>query len=299
MSKKIIVFCALFLICLNFFAWREVFGLICDSNLKVYFLDVGQGDANFIQTPQNHYILIDGGPDSLILEKLNKTLPFWNRGLDLVILTHPEKDHLTGILEILKRYRVNNFLWTGVIKNDIQNKELATLLEKIQQRKESLFFASLIGPSQTKVLTIKAGDKIRAGDVLIDTLYPIEDMEGKEAKKTTNDSCLVLKLIFGKNSFLFTGDIGFAEEKNIINLKKDISAEVLKIAHHGSKYSTSESFLENVKPEIAVIEVGKNKYGHPAPETLQRLKNFGIKKIFITNRDGDIKISSDGNQIYW
>ena len=122
-------------------------------------------------------------------------------------------------------------------------------------------------------------------------------MEGKDMKDTSNDTCVVSKLIFGKNSFLFTGDISSAAEKEIVNSRENILSNVLKVAHHGSKYSTSDLFLQKVKPKIAVISVGaKNTYGHPTPETLQRLENSGIK-IFRTDKDGDVKMVSDGKNI--
>jgi len=296
MSKKVIVFYAVLLLALNFFAWQEVFVLAGPHFLKVSFLSVGQGDSIFIETPQDHHILIDGGPNSVVLEKLNDLLPFWDRSLDLVILSHPEKDHMTGILDILQRYKVKYFLWTGIDKDNVENKQLAILLDRVQQKPND-FLASLSNIQPTKVITISSGDRIRAGDVLIDTLYPLEDVAGKEFKNT-NDTCVVSRLIYGENSFLFTGDIGFSEEKDIVNSKEDISSNVLKVAHHGSKYSTSELFLENVKPEVAVIEVGKNSYGHPTPETLQRLEKFGIK-VFNTYTDGDIEVLSDGNKIYF
>jgi len=293
MSKKVILFLTGFLFCLNILAWQAVFVLNQPQFLKVNFLDVGQGDSIFIQTPQNHQILIDGGPNSAILGKLGHYLPFWDRTIDLVILSHPDKDHMSGILDVLERYKVDYFLWTGVIKNNAENKKLSALLEKIQNIPPKFLLASLMGKTEpSRVLTVKVGTKIKAGNVSIDILYPLENLAGQEFKSFVNETSVVNKITYGNNSFLFVGDIGFSQEKLLSNLKSD----VLKVAHHGSKYSTSNLFLENVKPEFAVIEVGKNSYGHPTPEVLQRLNNFGIK-IFITQRDGDIEFISDGKTI--
>ena len=284
MSKKIILSIAAFLVFLNIVCWQEVFALTLGGNLKVDFLDVGQGDSAFIQTPQDHQILIDGGPNTSALGKLSSLMPFWDKEIDLVILTHPESDHMQGLLDILQTYKADYILWSGVKKNAAEYDAWLNVLEK--QKKMG-----------AKIIIANAKQEIKAGNVLIDTLYPLENMEGQDMKNTSNDTCVVSKLIFGNNSFLFTGDISFAAEKEIINSGENISADVLKVAHHGSKYSTSDLFLENVEPEIAAISVGaKNTYGHPTPEVLQRLENFGIK-IFRTDKDGDIKMESDGSNI--
>jgi competence protein ComEC len=295
MSKKVVLFIAGFLLCLNILCWGEIFVLVGPEYLEVSFLDVGQGDSAFIQTPEGHQIVIDGGPNADLLQKLSERMPFWDKTIDVVILTHPEKDHMTGLLEILQRYKINYFLWTGVVKDDAGNKKLAKLLNDAQIPPKKFLLASLSGFSGTKVITINQGDKIRAGDLSINIIHPFEDINGQEPKNT-NDSSVVSKLVFGNNSFLFTGDISFAVEKNIINSGEDILSNVLKIAHHGSKYSTSDLFLQNIGAQYAVIEVGKNSYGHPTPETLQRLEKFGIK-VFRTDKDGDIKFVSDGNNI--
>jgi competence protein ComEC len=297
MKKKIFLFAAAFLFFLNFFCWKEVFALQEKQYLLVDFLDVGQGDSAFIQTPEGHQILIDGGPDASLLGKLSSLMPFWDKSIDLVILTHPEKDHMAGLLDLLQIYKVDYFVWTGVVKNDAENKQLAVLLNKVQNPPpENFFLAALNQNTPTKVLAASAGEEIKAGNLLIDILYPFENLAGKELKNTSNDTGIVSKLIFGENSFLFTGDISSAAEKDIVNSGENILSDVLKVAHHGSKYSTSDLFLENVKPKIAVIEVGKNSYGHPTPEVLQRLEKFGIK-VFRTDKDGDIKFVSDGNNL--
>ena len=296
MSKKIVLTIAVFLLFLNIVCWGEVFTLAGPKYLQVDFLDVGQGDSAFIQTPGNHQILIDGGPDSTLLQKLSQRMPFWDKTIDLVILTHPEKDHMAGLLDILKRYKVDNFLWTGIVKNDAENKELALLLRQAQEPK-NYFLAGLVNSVPTRVITSKAGEKINVGNVVIDIIYPFEDLAGKDVKNTSNDTCVVSKIIYGESSFLFTGDISSVAEKQLVNSGENISADVLKVAHHGSKYSTSDLFISAVKPKIAVIEVGaKNTYGHPTPEVLQRLEKFGIK-VFRTDKDGDVKFVSDGNTI--
>lgn len=295
MKKKYFFFFSAFLLALNFFAWKEVFELESLQVLKVDFLAVGQGDSEFIETSEGHQILIDGGPTPAVLQKLAERMPFWDKSIDLVILTHPEKDHMAGLLEVLQKYQVDYFLWTGVIKQDAENKKLAVILNNITKPQNN-FLTSLQGQKSTKIITAQAGQKIRAGKTEIDILFPFESLGGKELKNTSNDAGVVAKIIYGKNSFLFTGDISSTAEKRLVNSKEDIVSDVLKVAHHGSKYSTSDLFLQNVEPKIAVIEVGKNSYGHPTPETLQRLEKFGIK-VERTDQNGDIQIVSDGNNL--
>jgi competence protein ComEC len=284
MKKKYFLFFAGFLMALNFVCWGEVFALMGPQYLEVNFLNVGQGDSAFIETPGNNQILIDGGPDSTVLGKLGQNMPFWDKTLDLVILTHPEKDHMQGILYVLQKYKADYILWSGVTKTAPEYDAWLAVLEK--QKKMG-----------AKILIAEAGQEIKAGNVLIDTIYPLENMEGKEMKSSSNDSCVVSKLIYSKNSFLFTGDIDTTAEKKIVNSGEIISSDVLKVAHHGSKYSTSDLFLAGLGAKLAVIEVGKNSYGHPTDEVLNRLENFGIK-VLRTDQSGDIKMVSDGKNIY-
>jgi len=284
MSKKIILLIAAVLTFLNFVCWREVFGLQQKQYLMVAFLDVGQGDSAFIKTPQGHQILIDGGPGSSVSENLSSLMPFWDRTLDLVILSHPEKDHMQGLLGVLQIYKADYILWTGVKKTSAEYNHWMKILAEQKG----------LG---AKIVIAGAGQKIKAGNVLIDTIYPLDSVEGQELKNTLNDTSAVLKIIFGENSFLFTGDISSIAEKEIVNTYDDITTDVLKVAHHGSKYSTSDLFLQSVMPRVAVIEVGKNSYGHPTPETLQRLEDIGAR-VLRTDQLGDITILSDGNNIY-
>lgn len=274
------------LICLNFFTWQEVFRLYGNQNLKVSFLNVGQGDSAFITTPENHQILIDGGPDSTVVGKIAKQIPFWDMSLDLVILSHPEKDHMQGLLEVLKRYKVSYIVWSGIKKQDAEYLEWL----KVLVRQKNL---------GAKIITAVAGQEIKVGNLKIDILNPKENLFGKDAGSSSNDTSVVAKLIYGKNIFLFTGDIDAKAEAELCKASPytNLKSNVLKVAHHGSKFSTSDIFLQEVAPQFAVIEVGKNTYGHPTPEALQRLQNFGIK-VYRTDQSGDIVFSSNGQNIY-
>jgi len=272
-----------FLICLNILAWIAVYDLSQPRFLEVIFFDVGQGNAIFIETPQRHQILIDGGPDSAILEKLGENLPFWDRSLDLIILTHPDTDHLAGLIEVLKRYQVDFIFWTGVTRDTFKWREWQKLIEFQREKGAKVFIA-------------QAGQKIIAAKTILDILYPLENLEGQTFKDIDNTS-IVAKLIFWENSFLFTGDIYKSGERKLIESGADINSDVLKVAHHGSKTSSANEFIEKVSPQIAVIQAGKdNRYGHPHQEVLETLAKYDIT-ILRTDQHSDIKIISDGKNL--
>jgi len=263
---------------LNILAWIAVYDLSQPRFLEVTFFDVGQGDSIFIETPQSHQILIDGGPSSVILEKLAEEVPFWDRTIDLIILTHPEHDHLAGLLQVLERYRVDYILWTGIVRDTNENKEWRRLIEK--------------EGAEIKIATV--GQEIKLGDdIYFEILNPFENLEGKEFQNSNNTSIISI-LVFNQNSFLFTGDAYKSVEEKVIGADVNLKTDVLKVGHHGSKTSSSEEFIEQILPEIAVISVGKsNRYGHPHQETLAILKKYGIR-VLRTDEEGDIKIISDG-----
>ena len=244
--------------------------------LEVNFFDVGQGDAIFIETPAKHQILIDGGPSSVILEKLGNEIPFYDKSIDLIILTHPDRDHLAGLIDVLEKYEVNNILWTGIIKDISEYREWINLLEE----------------EEAEIYIAKSGQKIKSQKVQLDILFPFENLNGQEFKNV-NDTSIVARLGFNKTYFLLTGDISKSIERKFLEKEIDIDANVLKIAHHGSKTSSSQEFLEKVSPQVAVISVGENNYGHPHSEVLEKLFFFDINTL-ITNLEGDIKIISDG-----
>jgi len=256
------------------------------SNLKVYFLNVGQGDAEYIKTPGGGDILIDGGPDQSVLNELGKVMDFGDREINLMILSHPHADHLTGLLEVMKRYKIDKVWETGVeypsstydsFKNEIKN-------QNIPDKK------------------VKAGDEENFGEVKISVLYPFTSLEnlpaGRQVKKidNVNNASQVDRLEYKNFSVLFTGDA----EKEVLGqlLDKNIHVTVLKVDHHGSTTGITEEFLKVVRPAIAVIEVGaKNTYGHPASSTINLLKSYAVR-IFRTDQNGTIEINSDGES-YW
>lgn len=280
-AKKLIFFIFSGLIVFNILAWLAVGELAKPRFLTVDFFDVGQGDAIFIEDLHGHQLLIDGGPTSAVLGKLAKAMPFWDKSLDLIILTHPERDHMAGLIEVLKRYRVDYILWTGVVRD---TSEYKAWREEIAKEKAVIKIA-------------KAGQKVKLGkNTELDILYPLEKLEGQEAKNS-NDTSIVARLIYNQDSFLFTGDADKTVEESLLAENVEIDSDVLKVGHHGSKTSTTEKFVEKISPEWAIIPVGKkNTYGHPTPEVLERLKKYDTK-ILRTDLNGDIKIISDGKNL--
>ncbi len=279
-DKRFIFWIFFVLLWVNSFAWAVVYDLNRPQSLEVIFFDIGQGDAIFIETPNNYQILIDGGPTSAILEKLGKEMPFWDRTIDLVVLTHPEHDHIAGLIEVLKRYEVDYILWTGILRNTGEYKEWKRLIEE----------------EIVQVKIAKANQKIFFPETFLDVLYPFEDLEGKDFKNTNNTS-IALRLVFNNHSFIFTGDLYKSVERKLVDRGLYLDSDVLKVGHHGSKTSSCEEFLEKVKPEIAVISAGKeNSYGHPHPEVLEVLDKYDIT-VLRTDIDGDIKIISDGESM--
>lgn len=255
------------LILANAAVWPEVLGA---DTFEVSFLDVGQGDAIFLQTPSGQQILIDGGPDNTVLERLaTKMLP-WDRTIDLVILTHPEKDHIAGLIDVLKRYKVKQVVWTGVVKDTGEYAKWISLLEE----------------EGSEITIISAPQRIRFNAAYMDVLSPVESLNGKRVSIMNNTS-LVLRLVLDDYSFLFTGDISVKVERKLVNSGVNMKADVLKVAHHGSKTSSSAIFLEAVRPTVAVITVGENTYGHPHPLTLASFRQYGIN-VMRTDELGDI-----------
>ena len=252
------------------------------DRLKVIFFDIGQGDTILIKTPQNKNILIDGGPDKKIIYKIDHYLPLNNRQIDLMISTHPDPDHLTGLVEVLSRLKVKKIITNGVKDNS----PIYLLFEKLIKEKE------LTPLVIKKPLRIDLG-----GGLSLDFFWPREDLVNK-VLGDNNQFSLVFKMVFKKTSFLFTGDADEKAEEEIISLEENLKVDVLKVAHHGSKYSSSLDFLRKVKPQYAVISSGKNnKFGHPNLRVLKNLETVGAK-VFRTDELGDIIFETDGNNLF-
>lgn len=241
---------------------------------RVVFFDIGQGDSILLQTDARQNILIDGGPDNTVVYKLGKYLPFWDRKIDLLVLTHPDADHITGLMEVIKRYKIKKILATGVIHT------LPVYTELMQEIKEK----------NIPVIQPKDVDEFIFSNLVLQILWPKYNLWAKVYNDELNDTSIVLKAVFASSSsILLTGDLTKDKEKKLIRLYGfKLSSQVLKVGHHGSKTSTSREFLKIVKPDKAVISVGRNnRYGHPAFRVLKYLREYKIK-IFRTDESGDI-----------
>lgn len=235
--------------------------------LRIVFLDIGQGDAILISEGSTQ-VLIDGGREGkALLGKLGKHMPFWDRQLELVIATHPDADHVGGLAAALERYRVAHYLSNGVEGQSDVFRDLKRALDASKETKQGL-----VGQGSQIVFP---------GGAELTILFPRTG--SREAIQETNEGSVVARLVFGEASFLFTGDLP-REETQLPDIP---ATQVLKVAHHGSKYSTSEAWLARVRPETAVLSVGKNRYGHPSEEVLARLQARGVR-VFRTDREGDI-----------
>ncbi|MDP2736962.1 MAG: ComEC/Rec2 family competence protein [bacterium] len=251
------------------------------KNLEVDFLDVGQGDAILIKAPGGQNVLIDGGPDKGVIKRLAENLPWWDKQIDLMILTHPHDDHVTGLIDVLKRYRVKRILYTGAVHN------APNYLAWLKLARDKKVPLTIIDKQQIINLSQEAK---------LEILYPTESLLNKTLADL-NDSSIIIKLIHGQNKFLLTGDATEKVEKILLAGGADLSADVLKVGHHASQYSSGEEFLEKVKPSLAVIQVGKdNDFGHPNLRIIKRLERIGAE-IFRTDEKGTVKIISDGQTI--
>jgi len=245
------------------------------SDLKVYFFDVGQGDSEYIKLADGSDILIDGGPDDKVLTELGKAMNFGDREISLVVLSHPHADHLSGLIDVLRRYKVQEVWESGV------DYPSATYDE----------WKSIIAEKNIPVKYVVAGDVRTIGSLNFKTLYPLSSFEKKTIDNINNVS-VINRLDYGNFSALFLGDAEKPVQAQISGQMKPTT--VLKVGHHGSGNATLEDFLKVVRPAIAVIEVGKdNKYGHPAVSTINILKQLAIR-IYRTDQNGTVEISSDG-----
>lgn len=266
--EKIWIFVLLFLLITNIYFWSIIINYFSSPVSEVIFFSVGQGDAALIKTRAGN-VLIDAGPGAQILHQLGKVLPFYERTIDLFILSNPSRDHFRGFFDVLSRYQVRGVVLTDWIAD---GSEYQTLLEKIRQ-KNVMFIRG------------ERGNRIRFDEKRkIDIIYP--DIIDVKRARNVNEASIVLNFTDGYNNFLFTGDIGKTTERRLLPFLTPTT--VLKVAHHGSKHSSSQEFLEIIRPLYAIISVGRNRYGHPNRETKERLINIGAN-IFRTDLDGIIR----------
>lgn len=269
-NRKFIYFILITLLAVGIILGVIILALKDNQEMEINFLDVGQGDAILIENGHNQALIDSGRNGRVVLEKLGRAMPFWDRKIEALVITHPDADHYGGSSEILDFYNIEN-----VIKTDTANEsgEWLSLVDKIKDKKINQITATW----QTEIV-FPAGARL-------EFVYPWNNSLG--TSKDRNDNSIVTKLIFGENEFLFTGDLSKEGENLMVENNIDIDVDFLKVGHHGSKSSTTSDFLDKVTPQDAIISVGNNSYGHPHKEVLDSLKNRAIR-IWRTDQDGGI-----------
>lgn len=250
------------------------------KNLKIFYLNVGQGDSAYIRSPDGFDMIIDGGPSNIVLSELGSVMPFYDKKIDLMLITNPDKDHIAGLIDVLDRFEVSVVIEPGTT-ND-------TATFKVLEQK--------IKEEGAQHLLAYDGLEIFLGEeTSFQILFPDRDVSSWER----NDGSAVGLLTHGDNKFLFMGDATVLTESLVLEKhKEEISdIDILKAGHHGSKTSTGEALLNVTKPDFVIISAGKeNSYGHPSGETLDRIKKVG--SAILATYEGRIKVESDGDNIY-
>lgn len=250
------------------------------GELSVTFLNVGQGDGIFIETPEGVQILIDGGPDAAVLRELGKVMSVWDRSIDVVVGTHPDKDHVGGLVDVLKRYKVSQVL-------RVDNRS-DTAASKAFDRGVDGEGAAVAYVTPGQVWTFGASTTLTI-------LSPL----GDERQWESNAASIVAQLRFGDVEFMLTGDAPTGIENYLVSRYGDaLESDVLKLGHHGSRTSSGEDFLAAVRPQYAVVSAGlDNSYGHPHSEVLERVAVVG-STILSTAEDGAVTFKTDGARVW-
>jgi competence protein ComEC len=252
-----------------------------DELLHVYMFDVGQGDSLFVKTPE-HTMIIDGGPDSSVVYEVGKVLPFFEHEIDYMILSHPHNDHVNGLNDIIDRYVIGEVFHSGVLHT------LPSYTSWLQKIIDHDIATTVI--KEPRIITLSDG-------VELHFLAPVEDFAAEEIDSLNNAS-LVLKVVYKDTSYLFTGDMERELEAELLAAGVDVTANVLKVGHHGSISSTTQEFLSAVAPEVALISAAEDSpYGHPHDEIIDRLESYNIE-IYQTGFDGTVHLVSDGEYIW-
>lgn len=276
MKNKFYYFAIVILLVFFAYFFYQIFAAV--KPLQIIFLDVGQGDSILIQKGTRQ-ILIDGGPSGKTeLAKLGKYLPYFDREIEVIIATHPDKDHIAGLVEVARNYKIDRVLLTGAEKDS----------EVYKEWKDTLFY------NKIETLEVWRGTEVKFEDINMKIIHPQTKINASVGD-ANNDSIVAL-LEYGNSSFLFTGDIESPAEKEILKSGENIDIDILKVAHHGSKYSSSEAFLDAASPKEAVISVSaNNSYGHPAEAVLEMLTARNVK-ILRTDELGDIVYSCENSK---
>ncbi len=248
-----------------------------EGTLTFAMLNIGQGDALFIQGPTGLQMLIDAGPNTgAVLRELPKVMPWWDRSIDVALETHPDADHMGGFIDVFERYKVGAFITPGVVKH---NTTTDALDKGVDAERVPIYVAR-----RGMVIDIGGGAYVRV-------LYPDVDVSGWGEK--TNDGSIVAQLVYGSTTVMLTGDAAFETEDKLVEAGERLESDILKVGHHGSKTSTGDVFIKAVRPSVAVVSAGANNmYGHPTQDVLNRLAAAGVH-VWRTDQHGTIVCTSN------
>lgn len=272
----------LLLLCGTLVVWVPAVPAAADGGvyLTVSFLDVGQGDAIHVTTPDGYELLVDGGPSAQVLRELAADRPFFDKSIDVVIATHPDTDHVAGLVDVLERY------------------EVATIIETAARSESpaAVAFAQSVQSEGARLINAQAGQTMQLG---ASTTVRILSPRGDATNWETNTASVVVQIVYDDIEFILTGDAPRSIEDYLVNEYGDsLASEVLKLGHHGSDTSSGAAFLQAVRPAYAVVSAGKdNRYGHPRNEVLTRASQAGAQ-IVSTIDNGTITFQSDGKTVW-
>lgn len=272
MKKKIVLLLCIFLLagCTEAIQTEKI-PVTAGHDMRVHFIDVGQGDSILIESPNGKTMLVDGGVKGAGPQVVSYLRELGVSKLDIVVATHPDADHIGGLIPVLNSMTIEQFYDSGKVHTSQTFEEMLTLIDE----------------KNIPYDVPTPGDNIK-----FDEDVTVKVLNANEQASDNNDASIVLKIVYGNVSFLLTGDAGIALEKEM--MQYDVSATVLKAGHHGSNTSSSEDFIRAVKPEVTILSYGKdNKYGHPHAEVVDRLKEIG-SKIYATADIGTITVTTDG-----
>lgn len=284
MARKITIIAGIIVVTFISYAFYLRSNNFVGDQTTITFFDIGQGDAIHIRTDNNIDILIDGGPDDQVIRRLGETMPFWDRKIELMVLSHPDADHISGLVPVFDYYTVDKIIIADVpVDSAVQHALQTELLDH-----------------NIEIIYAWSGDMIQLNDhESLNILHPFTDSPLSEMDR--NDTSVVLEYVYSGNvetSVLLTGDIGKDIEHDLLEAGLIHDIDILKVGHHGSKYSSTAEFIEAAHPEYAVIQVGaENKFGHPTAEALDRLAPYA--HILRNDEIGNIgiNINNDGYKI--
>lgn len=272
--KNIVGSALLFVLAITSIIWSEVFRAENQPDMAISVFNVGQGDATFIQARDGTQILTDGGPDGTILSLLKEKMPYYDRSIDVVIATHPHKDHIAGLIDVLQRYQVGTFIESGTLYNTPEFYELERIID---------------GKGIRRIVLDHPGEITFYDHAVLRLLTPTLSF-ASTTLKNVHDADIVSELDFEGKKILLMGDAEKNIEKQLVDEKIIGKVDILKVGHHGSKTSSTEQFLWVARPEYAIISVGRNRYGHPHQITLNHLSNVGAK-ILRTDIVGTVDVN--------